>query len=86
MGVSNSSSSLLALVILLVACASEKSLAVEARPLSLFSQQGYSKVFGTLGIACECCDGVGGECKSRWTGSCSSLKCLPWKQHNLKLN
>ncbi|CAN6581318.1 unnamed protein product [Malus baccata var. baccata] len=67
------------LLLLVVVFVSGKSSAAEGRPLALLPQQGYAKVFGTLGIVCECCDG--GECTSTWTGSCSKLTCLPWKQH-----
>ncbi|KAF3969859.1 hypothetical protein CMV_006380 [Castanea mollissima] len=56
--------------------ASEKPIVTEARPLS---QQRFSEIFSTLGVACKCCDGEKGECTSTWTGSCSKLQCLPWK-------
>ncbi|MQM02272.1 hypothetical protein Taro_035037 [Colocasia esculenta] len=42
-------------------------------------QTGYVKVFESLGMMCECCDGAGGECKSKWNSPCSNLKCRPWK-------
>ncbi|BFG36285.1 hypothetical protein CerSpe_225590 [Prunus speciosa] len=70
---------LLPLLFLIIVFASKKSSAVEARPLSILPQQGYAKVVSTLGIACECCDGAGGECTSTWTEPCTRLKCLPWK-------
>ncbi|KAL8167917.1 hypothetical protein V2J09_009416 [Rumex salicifolius] len=51
-----------------------------ARPINPSSSPShfgrYSKVFGTLGVECKCCDG---ECTSSWEGSCSKLHCLPWK-------
>ncbi|GMN47756.1 hypothetical protein TIFTF001_016931 [Ficus carica] len=70
---------LLVFVLLVVVLASEKSAAVQARPLS-FAQQRYANVFATLGLVCKCCDG--GECTSTWNKSCSKVQCLPWKQHN----
>ncbi|GMH10185.1 hypothetical protein Nepgr_012026 [Nepenthes gracilis] len=55
---------------------------VRARPLALPPHHpSYSKFYETLGVVCKCCDGVGAECSSRWTGSCSKLQCLPWKFH-----
>ncbi|PIA54543.1 hypothetical protein AQUCO_00900835v1 [Aquilegia coerulea] len=56
---------------------------VESRPLPLLEQQHYSKVLGTLGISCKCCDGKDGICTSTWDHSisCTKLECLPypWK-------
>ncbi|KAM1748907.1 hypothetical protein ACFX1T_009718 [Malus domestica] len=69
------------LLLLVVLFTSGKSSGAEGRPLSLTPQRGYAKVFGTLGIVCECCDGAGGECTSTWNESCTKLKCHPWKQH-----
>ncbi|KAK8685448.1 hypothetical protein V6N13_041449 [Hibiscus sabdariffa] len=54
------------------------------RPLSILpDQQRYSKILGSLGVVCKCCDGsgAGGECSTAWTQPCSKLKCLPWKLH-----
>ncbi|CAN1142494.1 hypothetical protein LINPERPRIM_LOCUS26049 [Linum perenne] len=36
-----------------------------------------SKIFATLGVECKCCDS--GECLTSWKGSCSDVKCLPWR-------
>ncbi|KAK8553764.1 hypothetical protein V6N13_072701 [Hibiscus sabdariffa] len=56
--------------------------AARARPLPILpDQQRYSKMLGSLGVVCECCDGGGGECSATWTQPCSKLKCLPWKLH-----
>ena len=41
----------------------------------------YARVFDTLGMICKCCDGPGGDCTSRWNGSCSNLQCIPWRFH-----
>ncbi|KAI8028704.1 hypothetical protein LOK49_LG01G00801 [Camellia lanceoleosa] len=43
----------------------------------------YSKEFANkLGVVCDCCDGEeGDQCRSSWEGSCSKLRCLPWKYH-----
>ncbi|CAL5335013.1 unnamed protein product [Camellia sinensis] len=51
----------------------------EARPLSSPPQQRLSKMLGTLGLVCKCCDGPGEECKTTWVEPCSKLQCLPWK-------
>ncbi|XVE69302.1 hypothetical protein DITRI_Ditri09bG0141100 [Diplodiscus trichospermus] len=53
---------------------------VEGGILRRVHQQGYAK-FATLGVACKCCDGEGGECRSSWDASysCPKLQCLPWK-------
>src|SRR5438445_461434 len=41
----------------------------------------YSKLLGTLGMVCKCCDGNGGECRTTtWLEPCSNLQCHPWKQ------
>ncbi|XP_057440471.1 uncharacterized protein LOC130732442 [Lotus japonicus] len=71
----------LMLVIIMVVLVTEKPSVIEARTLSLVSNQGYSKIFATLGVVCKCCDGVGGSCTSSWTESCNNLQCLPWKSH-----
>ncbi|KAJ7961347.1 Fibropellin-1 like [Quillaja saponaria] len=78
MGVMSKPSMLLILLII-IASTSQNSRITEARPLSLMSHQGQSKIFSTLGVVCKCCDGVEGDCTSTWTGSCSKLQCLPWK-------
>ncbi|TMW90273.1 hypothetical protein EJD97_015976 [Solanum chilense] len=42
----------------------------------------YLKMFETLGMVCKCCDGdkFGQDlCSATWDGSCSNLKCFPWK-------
>ncbi|KAK1377502.1 hypothetical protein POM88_024246 [Heracleum sosnowskyi] len=44
------------------------------------AKQGYSKFLGTLGMVCECCDGAGGQCKTKWLEPCPNLQCRPWKQ------
>ncbi|XP_027337837.1 uncharacterized protein LOC113851528 [Abrus precatorius] len=72
---------MLGLLILLIASIGDKPCVVEGRALSLISNQGYSKIFATLGIVCKCCDGLGGACTSTWTESCSNLQCFPWKSH-----
>ncbi|KAG5559029.1 hypothetical protein RHGRI_008822 [Rhododendron griersonianum] len=43
-----------------------------------------SKVLDTLGVVCDCCDGVeaGDRCSSSWEGHCTKLRCLPWKYHH----
>uniref|UniRef100_M1C8Y8 Uncharacterized protein n=1 Tax=Solanum tuberosum TaxID=4113 RepID=M1C8Y8_SOLTU len=53
-----------------------------ARPISLQQHStnklsSYLKMFETLGMVCKCCDGV--VCSATWDGSCSNLKCFPWK-------
>ncbi|KAI3677476.1 hypothetical protein L6452_36739 [Arctium lappa] len=54
----------------------------QGRSLSIIPQQStYAKVFDTLGIVCKCCDHPGEDCTSRWNGSCSNLRCIPWKFH-----
>ncbi|GMI71273.1 hypothetical protein HRI_000796600 [Hibiscus trionum] len=69
------------LLLLVVICVSSP-LVSAARPLSILpEQQRYSKMFATLGVVCECCDGSGGECSTTWTQPCSKLNCLPWKLH-----
>ncbi|KAL4606637.1 hypothetical protein ACB098_09G103500 [Castanea mollissima] len=67
---------LLLLLLIMIVSTSQKPIVTEARPLS---QQRFSEIFSTLGVACKCCDGEKGECTSTWTGSCSKLQCLPWK-------
>ncbi|KAL4296595.1 hypothetical protein GQ457_12G009920 [Hibiscus cannabinus] len=48
------------------------------RPLSILpDQQRYSKILGSLGVVCKCCDGSG----AGGDQPCSKLKCLPWKLH-----
>ncbi|KAL3536451.1 hypothetical protein ACH5RR_004912 [Cinchona calisaya] len=61
---------------------------VEAsRPLPFVNQQRYSNIFDSLGVVCKCCDYAAamGEseehCTTSWAGSCSNLRCLPWKLH-----
>lgn len=44
------------------------------------AKNGYSKLLGTLGMVCKCCDGAGGECKTKWLEPCPNLQCHPWKQ------
>ncbi|KAK6779231.1 hypothetical protein RDI58_021415 [Solanum bulbocastanum] len=42
----------------------------------------HLKMFETLGMVCKCCDGANfGQdlCSATWDGSCSNLKCFPWK-------
>ncbi|KAI3819045.1 hypothetical protein L1987_12867 [Smallanthus sonchifolius] len=53
----------------------------QARPLSLISPGRYEGAFDTLGMICKCCDRLGGNCTSRWNGSCSNLQCIPWRLH-----
>ncbi|CAJ2670572.1 uncharacterized protein LOC123889817 [Trifolium pratense] len=72
---------LMLLIIIMVISISHKSSLIEARTLSLISNQGYSKIFATLGVVCKCCDEIGGACTSTWTQSCNNLKCSPWKSH-----
>ncbi|CAL5192209.1 unnamed protein product [Lathyrus oleraceus] len=72
---------LLMLLIIMLVSISHKPSLIEARTLSLISNQGYSKIFATLGVVCKCCDEIGGACTSTWTESCKNLKCLPWKSH-----
>lgn len=58
-----------------------------ARPISLqqhntIKLSSYLKMFETLGMVCKCCDGdnIGQDlCSATWDGSCSNLKCVPWK-------
>ncbi|KAE9592038.1 hypothetical protein Lal_00038283 [Lupinus albus] len=71
----------LLMLIIMVVSISEKPLVIEGRTLSLISNQGYSKIFATLGVVCKCCDGDEGACTNTWTKSCNNLKCLPWKSH-----
>ncbi|KAF8006305.1 hypothetical protein BT93_K0563 [Corymbia citriodora subsp. variegata] len=67
-------------LVLLCLASEMKSVYTEARSLSSSSShQRYSRIFGTLGIVCKCCDAAGGECTNMWTGSCSNLHCFPWK-------
>ncbi|XVF55173.1 hypothetical protein PTKIN_Ptkin06aG0015500 [Pterospermum kingtungense] len=74
--------SLLLLLLVISVSASHVPLASAARPLSILPDQpNYSKIFATLGVVCECCDGAGGQCSRTWTQPCSQLKCLPWKLH-----
>ncbi len=80
MGINNKPHVLLLLIIMVVSI-SEKPSVIEGRALSLISDQGYSKIFATLGVVCKCCDGVGGACTSTWTDSCNNLQCFPWKSH-----
>lgn len=44
------------------------------------AKDGYSKLLGSLGMVCECCDGAGGECRTKWLGPCPNLQCHSWKQ------
>ncbi|XP_022846624.1 uncharacterized protein LOC111369370 [Olea europaea var. sylvestris] len=73
------------MIFVILSFASRETTRAEARPLPLPPQQKYSKIFATLGVVCQCCDGAvggssgGGECKDTWVGSCSKLRCLPWK-------
>ncbi|XP_061348951.1 uncharacterized protein LOC133294310 [Gastrolobium bilobum] len=69
------------LLIIMVVSIAEKPSVIEGRTLSLISDQGYKKIFATLGVVCKCCDGVGGTCTSTWTESCNNLQCFPWKSH-----
>ncbi|KAL3717097.1 hypothetical protein ACJRO7_008644 [Eucalyptus globulus] len=72
----------LLIVFLVVLCLGSemKSVSTEARSLAnIPSHHRYSGIFGTLGIVCKCCDRAGGECTDMHTGSCSNLRCFPWK-------
>ncbi|KAI8565245.1 hypothetical protein RHMOL_Rhmol03G0244200 [Rhododendron molle] len=55
-----------------------------AAPTLLRQQRYNSKVLDTLGVVCDCCDGVeaGDRCSSSWEGRCTKLRCLPWKYHH----
>ncbi|KAA8534153.1 hypothetical protein F0562_031654 [Nyssa sinensis] len=47
----------LSVLLLLIVAFSQCSRAVDARPTTLQYPQRYSKLFATLGVVCECCDG-----------------------------
>ncbi|GAV56835.1 hypothetical protein CFOL_v3_00377 [Cephalotus follicularis] len=68
-------------LVLMIIAITQNPREVEARPITLSSQEGYSMMFATLGIVCKCCDGEGDECRSTWKGFCSKPQCLPWKFH-----
>ncbi|KAF8022115.1 hypothetical protein BT93_G2302 [Corymbia citriodora subsp. variegata] len=67
------------LVMMIVAmCTSPREVA--AAPYFVHHQLRDSDMYATLGVQCKCCDGERGECRSKWAeGSCSKLRCLPWK-------
>ncbi|CAA2990018.1 Hypothetical predicted protein [Olea europaea subsp. europaea] len=74
----------LVLVFVVFSFASRETISAEARPLPFPPQNRHSKIFATLGVVCQCCDGAAGssgreECTDTWVGSCSKLHCLPWK-------
>ncbi|CAL5363711.1 hypothetical protein CsSME_00000874 [Camellia sinensis var. sinensis] len=71
------------LILLFMILAISQYTTVEARAISLQHPQRYSKEFANnLGVVCDCCDGEeGDQCRSSWEGSCSKLRCLPWKYH-----
>ncbi|KAI3427900.1 uncharacterized protein J3R85_009146 [Psidium guajava] len=71
----------LLVMMIVAACASPRE--VGAAPNIIHHQLPDSKVYATLGLQCECCDGERGECRSEWTdGSCPKLRCSPWKYHH----
>lgn len=36
-------------------------------------------VLESLGMACRCCDGARGECRSDWESPCAKVECHPFK-------
>ncbi|CAN0878691.1 hypothetical protein LINGRAHAP2_LOCUS12601 [Linum grandiflorum] len=74
----NLRNSLLLLLLIITQSATNISKSAEARTLPFSSLHlRSSKIFATLGVECKCCDS--GECSTSWKGSCSDLKCLPWR-------
>ncbi|KZV53409.1 hypothetical protein F511_10195 [Dorcoceras hygrometricum] len=68
------------MLIIIICFIFQDSSLVEARPLpSPLQQSDRSKIIASLGVVCKCCDDE--HCAISWDGSCSNLRCLPWKVH-----
>ncbi|KAG9146093.1 hypothetical protein Leryth_027292 [Lithospermum erythrorhizon] len=94
MGFPSSKPNLLFIALIMVigfACNQESKVFIQARPLLVKQETEKETIhrntlFATLGLVCKCCDDAtkgDGECVSTWKGTCSDIKCSPWKSHSL---